>query len=157
MLILGNICATKEEARTKLEENIKNGKGIEKLKELIISQNGNPEIINNYSLLSLSSCKKEIISEQSGYISYMDTYNIGKAASETGAGRKTKDDKIDYGAGIILKHSLGDKIEKGDVIAEIYAKTKEKTENAAKILNSSIKISSEPFKTRKSILKVIGA
>jgi len=156
MLILGNICGTREEAKAKLEENIKNKKGLEKFKELIISQKGNPEIINDYSLLPKTEYKKELISEFSGYISGTDTYNIGKASCETGAGRKTKADKIDYGAGIILKHSLGDKVKKGDVLAEIYAGSEERCENAEKILRNCIKISENPPNPQKTILKIIG-
>ncbi|MCI8805860.1 MAG: thymidine phosphorylase [Clostridiales bacterium] len=156
MLILGNICETKEEARTLLEENIKNQKGLKKFKELIVSQKGNPEIIDDYSLFPKCKFKKELTSEFSGYISDMDTYNIGKAACEAGAGRKTKTDKIDYGAGIILKFSLGDKIKKGDILAEIHSSSEERLKNAENILKSCIKISENPLKSKKTILKIIG-
>ncbi len=156
MLVLGDICKTKEEARKRLEENIKNKNGLEKFRELIISQKGNPEIINDYSLLPKANFKKELISEFSGYISVTDARNIGKAACETGAGRKTKADKIDYGAGIILKFSSGDKIEKGGILAEIYASSAEKCENAEEILKNCIKISETPPKPKKTILKIIG-
>ncbi len=156
MLILGNISKTVEEARALLEKNIKNKKGLEKLRELIISQKGDPKIIDDYSLFPKCKFKKELISEFSGYISDMDTYNIGKAACETGAGRKTKTDKIDYSAGIILKFSLGDKINKGDVLAEIYSSSEERLENAWNILKNCIKISENPPKPQKTILKIIG-
>ncbi len=156
MLILGNICETKEEARTLLEKNIKNQKGLKKFKELIVSQKGNPEIIDDYSLFPKCKFKKELTSEFSGYISDMDTYNIGKAACEAGAGRKTKTDKIDYGAGIILKFSLGDKIKKGDILAEIHSSSEERLKNAENILKSCIKISENPLKSKKTILKIIG-
>ncbi len=156
MLILGNICETKEEARTLLEENIKNQKGLKKFKELIVSQKGNPEIIDDYSLFPKCKFKKELTSEFSGYISDMDTYNIGRAACEAGAGRKTKTDKIDYGAGIILKFSLGDKIKKGDILAEIHSSSEERLKNAENILKSCIKISENPLKSKKTILKIIG-
>ena len=151
MLILGNICETKEEAR-----NIKNQKGLKKFKELIVSQKGNPEIIDDYSLFPKCKFKKELTSEFSGYISDMDTYNIGRAACEAGAGRKTKTDKIDYGAGIILKFSLGDKIKKGDILAEIHSSSEERLKNAENILKSCIKISENPLKSKKTILKIIG-
>jgi len=131
MLILGNICETKEEARTLLEENIKNQKGLKKFKELIVSQKGNPEIIDDYSLFPKCKFKKELTSEFSGYISDMDTYNIGRAACEAGAGRKTKTDKI-------------------------HSSSEERLKNAENILKSCIKISENPLKSKKTILKIIG-
>ncbi len=155
LLVLGKICKTKEEGLGKLIENIENGKGLEKFRQLIISQGGNPKIIEDYSLLPLGKCKYELKSEERGYINSTDTYNIGRASSKTGAGRKTKEDKIDYGAGIILKHSVGDKVEKGDVLAEIYASTEEKCTSCAKILKSSIIINQKSPEKRKAILNVI--
>lgn len=155
MLVLGGICKTREDARNKLEENIKNKKGLEKFRELIFSQNGNPGVIDDYSLFPAAKHKKIFEAKTSGYISGANAYNIGKAACETGAGRKRKDDIIDYGAGIVLKFSLGNKIEKGAVLAEIYASSENKCESALDILKKSIEISEKPPALKKTILKEI--
>lgn len=156
MLVLGEICKSVSEAKSKLEENIKNGKGLEKLKQIIISQNGNPEVINNYSLFPVSKKKKVLTAETSGYINNINTHNIGKASCETGAGRKTKDSQIDYGAGIILKHSLGDKVSKGEPLAEIYAENETRLNIANEILKNAITINETKPETQKTILKIIG-
>ena len=56
----------------------------------------------------------EIIkANSSGYLSSVNNYDIGMAALELGAGRKTKDDKIDPKAGIIFNYKIGDTINKG--------------------------------------------
>ncbi len=47
-------------------------------------------------------------------------------ALEFGAGRKTKEDKIEPKAGIIFNYKIGDSIKKGDVIAEIFSDNKNK-------------------------------
>jgi len=156
MLILGNICQTRDEAISMLEENIKNGKGIEKFRKLIALQNGNPDVIDDYSLLPKAECKKIVRAQKSGYINLIDTYGVGKASLETGAGRRKKSDLIDYGAGIILKHSLGDKISEGEILAEVYAQTEEMCDNASKILKNSIFVENKPPMKTKSIIKVIG-
>ena len=156
MLVLGGICETKKEASDMLEENINNGKGIEKFRQLIALQSGNPEITENYSLLPKAKRKEVLRAWNSGYIYSMNTYDIGRASLETGAGRRRKTDKIDYGAGIVLKHSLGDKITEGEIIAEIYGETEERCNNALKILASSIFVSDKPPAETKTIIKVIG-
>lgn len=140
MLVLGNITETLEKARFKIEENIKNKKGLRKFAELIEQQGGNPNIINDYSLLPRAEIKTEFIAEKDGTITGINTYQIGRAASETGAGRKTKNDAIDYGAGIILKYTLGDKVKKGDILAEIFASTEEKCNSAKDIIKNALKI-----------------
>lgn len=155
MLILGKKAKTEEEAIKILSKNIENGKALEKFKELIIQQSGNPEIINDYSLLPMANNKYELRSEKSGFIYETDTAMIGRASVETGAGRTYKEQELDYGAGIILKKRIGDKVEKDEVIATIYSSTEEKCILASNILKEAIKISDIEPKKPTLILDVI--
>ena len=50
MLVLGGIFENAEMAHKALEENINNHKGLEKFRELITLQGGNPNVIDDYSL-----------------------------------------------------------------------------------------------------------
>lgn len=155
MLILGKKAESIDEAVALLEENIKNGKGLEKFRELISAQGGNPAVIDDYSLLPKSSHVKELKSSKKGYIYSMNTLEIGNASVETGAGRKTKDDLIDYGAGIILKKRTGDFVSENEVIAEIYSQSLEKCELAYSMLSNAIRIENEKPELSSSIIKII--
>lgn len=141
MLVMGGIAQNKEQAKELLEENIRNYKGLYKLSELISLQGGISAVIDNYSLFPQRMCKDALISEEEGYIEEIDALLIGHAASETGAGRKAKDSSIDYGAGIMLKKRVGDKVSKGEILARIFAENNEMCENAKNIINKAIKIS----------------
>ena len=59
MLVLGGILKISEMAHKALEENINNHKGLEKFRELITLQGGNPNVIDDYSLSN--SLKKAIV------------------------------------------------------------------------------------------------
>lgn len=147
MLVMGGIAENTVAAREMLEENIRNLKGLYKFSELISLQGGIPAVINNYSLFPQRMCKSALVSDKEGYISEIDALLIGQAASETGAGRKTKDSPIDYGAGIMLKKRVGDKVAKGEILARIFADNNKMCENATVIINNAIKISDdEPVK-----------
>lgn len=148
-------CNSIEEGRKMLAENIKNGKGLEKLRELIIQQNGNPNIIDDYSLLPHAKHSFKVLSTSEGYITEMDTSKIGRASVETGAGRKTKADILDYGAGLIMKVRLGEYIKEGKEIVEIFASSEEKCIAAQNIMLSAIKTSSEKPSKEKLILDII--
>lgn len=132
MVLLAQKAETMEEAHHMLFKNIENGKGLEKFRELLVQQKGDPHILENYHLLPHSSCTLEVRSKQSGYLSSMDTALIGRASLETGAGRISKTDTIDYGAGIRLHKRIGDYIEKDDLLACIYASNQNKCESAKK-------------------------
>ena len=74
----------------------------------------------------------EIKAQTSGYITGVNTEGYGTASLLLGAGRNTKDDKIDFSAGIKLIKKTGDKVEKGEVIAILYTSEECRFESAAK-------------------------
>ncbi len=155
MLIGAKKVNSVEEGIAMLTENINNGKGLAKFRELLIQQHGNPDIIEDYSLLPLSKAKLEVRADSNGYIYSMNTAEIGRSSLETGAGRASKTDSIDFGSGIIMKVRIGDTVSKGDVIAEIYSATEEKCISAGKYLKDAIEIKAEKPEQPKLILDII--
>lgn len=95
---------------------LENNQAYNKFLELINNQGGNIE-----SIYKQPKYKYEIYSKQEGYITHMDTSNIGKISGLLGAGRLTKEDEIDYTAGIILNKKTGDYIKKNDLLATFYS------------------------------------
>ena len=155
MLIGAKKVNSVDEGIAMLTENINNGKGLAKFRELLIQQHGNPNIIEDYSLLPLSKAKLEVRADSDGYIYSMNTAEIGRSSLETGAGRASKTDSIDFGSGIIMKVRIGDTVSKGDVIAEIYSATEEKCISAGKYLKDAIEIKAEKPEQPKLILDII--
>ena len=155
MLILGKKAETEEKAIKLLKENINNKKAIKKFEEMIIQQHGNPNIINDYSLLPKSKFNYELLSKKEGYINSINTELIGRASIETGAGRTYKEQNIDYGAGIIMNKRIGDFVKKDELICTIYSENKEKCILASKFIENAIKISNIKTKKPKLILETI--
>lgn len=155
MLIMGGIAEDTQTALHMLNENIRNRKGLYKFSELIAMQGGNPAVIDNYSLFPQRICKSAIISNKNGYVTEIDALALGKASSFTGAGRKTKEDVIDYGAGIMLKKKVGDKVEKGEILARIFAKDDKRCKIADAIARKAIKIGSEKPEPKPLIYKIL--
>ena len=80
---------------------------------------------------------------------------IGKAAMVIGAGRATKEDEVDHAVGIELKKKVGDKIEKGDVIAEIYYNDEKNVQSSKAMVLDAYVIGKEKIENIKNILEVI--
>lgn len=99
---------------------IEDGTALNTFKEIVKWQHGDVNIFDNYDLLPKSKYQYDIISNKEGYITKIVCDEIGTCSSLLGAGRFTKDDVIDYGAGIILKKNLNEYISKGDIIATFY-------------------------------------
>jgi pyrimidine-nucleoside phosphorylase len=151
MIYLGNKAGSIQEGKEISSELIKNGKAFDKFIEIVKSQGGDLKFIHNPDSYHKSKFSTKIFSTKTGYLSLINTYEIGMAALELGAGRRTKEDKIDPKAGIIFYSKIGNQINKGDVIAEVFTDNKAKLEIARnKILDS---LTFSDIKTKK--LKVI--
>lgn len=79
-----------ETARSYLRELIHTGKAVEKFRELIIAQGGNPEIIDDYSKMPQCAYKVEVKSEKNGFVNKIDAYKIAYGCKLLGAGREKK-------------------------------------------------------------------
>lgn len=157
MLLLAGRIQTEAEGKALLQQQIDNGAGIAKFRELLIQQGGNPAIIEQPDLLPLSPCSLEVKAEKSGYLTHMDTAKIGRASQETGAGRAFKEQPLDFGAGIITKKRLGDYVEAGEVLAVIYSATDKACASAADIFQSSLTISAEKAPLPPLVLNIISS
>lgn len=143
MLLLAEKVQTEAEGRVLLLEQIQNGKGLEKFRELLLQQGGDARIIEDASLLPLAAASYELRAAESGFVTKMDTALIGRASQETGAGRMFKGQEIDLGAGIIMKKRLGDAVSAGETLAILYSASEEKCRSAAGYLQKAIRIEAE--------------
>ena len=125
------------------EDAINSKKALTTFAEMVKLQGGDESFIYNPSKFEVAKYKRQVLSTKSGYITEVDTEGYGLASLMLGAGRNTKEDKIDYLAGIVLNKKRGDFVEKGEVLATMYTSNESLLEGAiSKFLNST-KISKE--------------
>lgn len=129
MTVLGGAFNNFDEAYSKLKDIIRSGKAVNKLKELIEIQGGNPDITDHTDKLPQAEYNVEVKSFKSGYVYSMEAEKIGIAAMLLGAGRKTKEDKIDPAAGITLVKKVGESVSKGDTICILHTNIKDCSES----------------------------
>ena len=120
MLLQGNIAETEEEARAMLQENITNGKALEKLIQMVEAQGGNVEQVKNPDLLPKAKMQIEIKAKQEGYIKELNALELGTLAMLIGAGRRVKEDKVNHAVGIVLNKKDGDYVQADDVLAIVH-------------------------------------
>ncbi|WP_416322570.1 pyrimidine-nucleoside phosphorylase [Mycoplasmopsis felis] len=111
------------EAIQKIDEVIKNGKALDKFYEFVQAQGGDVQALKNQSFWN-PKYKLEVQSDKSGYVEIFDSLTFGIVAMKLGAGRKTKEDSIDFEAGITINKKTNEKVEKGDVLFTLYSSSK---------------------------------
>jgi len=118
---------------------LESGKALEKFREIIAAQGGDSDI--KPEEIPLGKYKETILSEDSGYITKVDNATIVKVAKILGT-------PFDKGAGLLLNYKVGDRVEKDDVIVELFAESKERLLSAKRFLDYN-----RIFQTEGMILK----
>ena len=136
-------------------ENIENGKAYNKFLELVKSQNGNIEYIENIEKFEKAKYIIPVVAEKDGFIEELNAEKVGLISVGLGAGRVKKEDSIDKAVGIVLNKKIADEVKKGDVIAYIHANDEQKGKEAASQLKDTYKISEMKIEKEKIILGVV--
>lgn len=138
MIYLAGKAASVEEAEWMAKAAVSNGEALHKFIEMVKAQGGDPAYIEDTKKFSLSNVCLEVKANKTGYITALNAESCGLAAVALGAGRETKESRIDYGAGIILEKNTGDYVSTGDTIARVYASSNEKCKTAEEIILAAV-------------------
>lgn len=142
MVVLAGKTDSLEEARELLQGVIKNGSALVKFKQFIKNQGGNPDWIENPTLLPQARFEIEVIADSDGFVTEIVADNIGVAAMKLGAGRETKEEDIDLAVGLILRKKVGDPVKKGDSLVTIFANQEDVTA-VQEMIKDNIRIGSD--------------
>ncbi|KOP66412.1 thymidine phosphorylase [Bacillus sp. FJAT-18019] len=139
MVYLAKKADSLEDAEAKLREVIKNGKALEKFKEFIANQGGDPSVVDHPDRLPKAQYLIELPAQQDGVVAELVADEIGTAAMLLGAGRATKESEIDLAVGLMLNKKVGDSVKKGDSLVTIHA-NRENVDDVKQKLYESIRI-----------------
>lgn len=132
MLYLGDVVSDDlAKARELAEKTLADGRALNKFREFVEGQGGDPAIISDRNRLPQAACCVEVRAEKTGYVNGLNAMTIGLASQHAGAGRERKDDEIDMSAGIVLEVKRGDKVTEGDVLCTVYGNDIEKVKKGA--------------------------
>ncbi|WP_064605777.1 thymidine phosphorylase [Photobacterium sp. J15] len=144
MLVNSGLAADLEEARTKLQAVLDNGKAAECFGKMVAGLGGPADFMQNYdNYLEKADIVKPVFAETTGYAYSMDTRGLGMAVVGMGGGRRVATDKIDYAVGLSDMIRLGDEVNAETPLAVIHARTEAQWEEAAKAVRESIVVSDQ--------------
>ena len=148
---IGNADSLKDELRNRL----KNGVAFNKFKEFISSQGGDVLAVENTNLLPGAKRKVELLSQETGYVSKIDTRKLGFASMILGGGRTKKTDSIDYGVGIVLNKKVSDYVEKNSTLATLFVNDEGKLSEVMELLEGAFSFSDVECEKEPLIAKII--
>ncbi|MCR5672363.1 MAG: pyrimidine-nucleoside phosphorylase [Lachnospiraceae bacterium] len=140
-----------EEARRLLEESISSGAALDKFADFIAAQGGNRADVYDTDGFDKASLSMDLTADKDCWVSSIMSEDVGVASLLLGGGRRSKEDVIDLSVGIYLRRKVGEKCEKGDVIATLYGNDENRMKEAYERLKNAYKFSDSSVEKNKLI------
>ena len=145
MLWLANVDQTTEAAHERLRGVLDSGQALECLRQNIEAQGGDPRVCDDpATFLPLVSETIKVESPRSGFITRVDTTEIGHAIAAIGGGRVRIEDTIDPTVGFTSDLKIGDQVKSGDAIGVVYCADSASGQEAARRIQAAYHIGDEP-------------
>jgi pyrimidine-nucleoside phosphorylase len=155
MILMGGAAADLDEARTRYDELIESGAALEKMRQIIKAQHGDPRVVDDYDLLPRASLEQQVRAVGAGFVQKIDTEAIGHASMALGAGRARLDTEIDLSVGLIIEARIGDEVSEGSPVATLLYNDERLAEEASLMVERAFTIGPEAVAEPELIKKVI--
>ena len=140
-----------DEGRARAEKAIEDGSALDVYARWIRAQGGDPDP----AALERAPIQQTVAAPRDGVVTRLGALDVGIAALELGAGRRTKADPIDHAVGVLCFAKRGDAVLAGDDLAEIHARDAASAEKAALAVLAAYEIGDEAPLERGVVLDVV--
>ena len=156
MLVQCRIAGSLQTARLMIKRAIDSGDALERFRQNVELQGGDPKVCDNPEMLLTKGLKEGvIIAETGGYVAEIDTLAVGAAVCDIGGGRLKAEDGVDHAVGYACLKKIGDRVQKGDELGIVYCRRKNQAEAVSQKMQGAYKISKEIPRTTKLIRAVV--
>jgi thymidine phosphorylase len=128
------------------------GDGVEKLRQIIANQGGDPAVIDDYGKLPTAPDRDRVTASRDGIVVALRAEPIGRAAVGHGAGRERLDATIDPAVGFVVLAPVGTRVKAGDPVIEIHHRNGHGLAEARQLIEPAIEIADTPREARPLVL-----
>jgi pyrimidine-nucleoside phosphorylase len=133
------------DAEARAERALDSGEALERFRRMVEAQGGDPRVADDPArVLPHAPVVAPIRAARPGTLTGTDAEAIGRAAAALGAGRISKGDAIDPAVGLVLRAKIGDRVDVGDEIGEVHARTREDADGCARAVLDALTLGDEP-------------
>ncbi len=156
ILVLTGIADSIKNSKLKIQKALASGDALEKFKENINLQGGNPKICDEPGILfDKNLLQVDIKSPEGGFVLEIDASEIGKAVALIGGGRLQTDDKIDHAVGYSCIKKLGDKVKEHEPLGTLFCRNEAQAAKVLAKLQMAYKISVEKSSRKFELVKEV--
>ena len=144
MFKLGGASPTVEEGKKLAAEIIASGRGLEKFREMVGLQGGDPRVVDDPGLLPQASHKSEVLSPRDGFVAAIQCEQVGTASMMLGGGREKKEDSIDPAVGLVLRKKVGERVARGEPMCVLHYNSETHVAAVRRLIEASYRIEDQP-------------
>lgn len=148
MLIISGLAKTPEDAAKKRTHALDSGAAAEKFAQMVAGLGGPTDLIEkpeNY--LTKANFIRPVYADSIGYLTSMDTREMGMAVVDLGGGRTRASDTLDYSVGLNQIVSLGQKLDQQTPLCFVHASNEDDFKRVQKSILAAIQLSETKVKT----------
>jgi pyrimidine-nucleoside phosphorylase len=144
MVFLAGRSDSLAQARSMCEQTINDGSALERFRDLVQAQGGDPRTIDDPELLPTARRKIELKSSSTGFVHALEALPVGHATMLLGAGRARMDSRIDPAVGVILHKKAGAQVRVGESLCTVLVNDESRLEEALALINGAFRIGAGP-------------
>jgi pyrimidine-nucleoside phosphorylase len=144
MVVLGRVANDLEGAREQVRRAIASGAGLDRFRQIIEMQGGDPKVVDDYRRLPHVSDRWTVPARRSGFVTELNAELVGRASVVLGAGRDRVEDPVDPAVGIMVVAKPGDEVRAGDPVLEVHFRDSARLEAAKRLTDQAITIGDAP-------------
>jgi pyrimidine-nucleoside phosphorylase len=143
MLVLGRVADDRAGAEQQTRTAIASGAGLERFRQIIEAQGGDPRVVDDSSRLPHVAERRVVTAARGGYLTRLDAELVGRASVALGAGRDRVEDPVDFAVGIMIKVKPGDEVRAGDPVLELHYRNRARLDTALALATRAVTIGDE--------------
>jgi thymidine phosphorylase len=156
MLVLSHVDEDVEAARARLNKVVAAGAALERFRKNVEAQGGDARVCDDPGeFLPLVAESFRVESPRSGFITKVNTAEIGHAIASIGGGRVRIDDTIDPSAGFVASVRIGDQLSENDLLGTIYCRDESKAREAATRIQAAYEVDDQPVTEMPQLIKEV--
>jgi pyrimidine-nucleoside phosphorylase len=156
MVVLAGLTQSLEAARSLCRQAVAEGRALDRFRSMVVAQGGNPEFIEDPTLLPAPSRRVDLPSPSRGIVQRLAARPIGHATMLLGAGRARVDSSIDPAVGVILHKKVGDPVDEGEPLCTLLVNDESRLGDASNLIAGAYEIADEPASNKPLIVMRLG-
>jgi thymidine phosphorylase len=144
MLVLGRVAADLAAAKERVRRTIASGAGLERFRQIIELQGGDPKVVDDYRRLPHVADRQIVAARRGGYVTGVNAELVGRASVALGAGRDRVEDEVDPAVGVMVVAKPGDAVRAGAPVLELHFRDRNRLDAALRLADQAITVGDEP-------------